>query len=48
MDHDPFLLFSANLKRELPGEQLYRRAMRESGLPGSLASVRGQRGGADC
>ncbi|KAB0404454.1 hypothetical protein E2I00_001109 [Balaenoptera physalus] len=28
VDHDPFLLFSANLKRELPGEQLYRRAMR--------------------
>uniref|UniRef100_A0A8D0Q8C0 Corticotropin-releasing factor-binding protein n=1 Tax=Sus scrofa TaxID=9823 RepID=A0A8D0Q8C0_PIG len=28
VDHDPFLLFSANLKRELAGEQLYRRALR--------------------
>ncbi|KAK2118020.1 hypothetical protein P7K49_004907, partial [Saguinus oedipus] len=34
-DYEPFLLFSANLKRELAGEQPYRRALRESGLPGS-------------
>ncbi|PNI10706.1 CRHBP isoform 4 [Pan troglodytes] len=27
-DYDPFLLFSANLKRELAGEQPYRRALR--------------------
>ena len=35
VDHDPFLLFSANLKRELAGEQLYRRALRKSGQRGS-------------
>ncbi|KAB1281165.1 Corticotropin-releasing factor-binding protein [Camelus dromedarius] len=28
VDQDPFLLFSANLKRELAGGQLYRRALR--------------------
>lgn len=33
-DHDPFLLLGANLKRELAGEPLYRRALRELGLPG--------------
>ncbi|KAK2495634.1 hypothetical protein MC885_008876 [Smutsia gigantea] len=27
VDHDPFLLLSADLKRELAGEQLYRRAL---------------------
>ncbi|XP_011231393.2 corticotropin-releasing factor-binding protein isoform X3 [Ailuropoda melanoleuca] len=27
-DHDPFLLFGANLKRELAGEPVYRRALR--------------------
>lgn len=31
-DYDPFLLFGANLKRDLAGEQPYRRALRESGL----------------
>lgn len=43
-DYDPFLLFGANLKRELAGEPVYRRALRESGLP---APVRGQRGGGE-
>lgn len=33
-DHDPFLLLGAHLKRELAGEPLYRRALREWGLPG--------------
>ncbi|XP_055968536.1 corticotropin-releasing factor-binding protein [Sorex fumeus] len=28
VNHDPFLLFGASLKRELPGEQLYSRALR--------------------
>ncbi|KAF6356769.1 corticotropin releasing hormone binding protein [Rhinolophus ferrumequinum] len=28
VDHDPFLLFGSNLKRELAEEQLYRRALR--------------------
>uniref|UniRef100_A0A452TEQ1 Corticotropin releasing hormone binding protein n=1 Tax=Ursus maritimus TaxID=29073 RepID=A0A452TEQ1_URSMA len=28
-DYDPFLLFGANLKRELAGEPVYRRALRE-------------------
>uniref|UniRef100_A0A673URR6 Corticotropin releasing hormone binding protein n=1 Tax=Suricata suricatta TaxID=37032 RepID=A0A673URR6_SURSU len=30
-DHDPLLLLGASLKRELAGEPLYRRALRESG-----------------
>lgn len=46
-DQDPFLLFSANLKRELAGEQLYRRALRESGAArlGSRAAGMGLWGG---
>lgn len=40
VDHDPFLLLSADLKRELAGEQLYRRALRESGLWRAAAGSR--------
>ncbi|XP_029797076.1 corticotropin-releasing factor-binding protein [Suricata suricatta] len=38
-DHDPLLLLGASLKRELAGEPLYRRALRESGC--GRASARG-------
>lgn len=40
-DHDPLLLFSTDLKRELVGEQLYRRTLSESMLPGSARPRRG-------
>lgn len=41
--YDPFLLFSANLKRNLAEEQPYRRALRELGLSCSSVWVPGRR-----
>lgn len=35
-DHDPFQLFNANLKRDLAGEQPYRRALSESEHPAGI------------
>lgn len=43
-DYDPFLLFSANLKRDLAGEQPYHRALRESGLESAGAWEAGRLG----
>lgn len=44
-DQDPFLLLGAHLKRELAGEPLYRRALREWGLPGGFPGARRVPGG---
>lgn len=47
-DYDPFLLFSAKLKRDLSeeqGEQPYRRALRESGLSCSTVWAPREAGG---
>lgn len=40
--YDPFLLFSANLKRDLADEQPYRRTLRELGLSCSSVWVPGR------